>query len=104
MVAGAGGIVEKLIYQAGRRRDVADREGQFTHALQRQRKGFHVGNFASHQKLERVLRASVVTEIDESLIDDLGPRFGGNVAAEIHVKLAGNLKVVRGPGVALRIE
>ena len=61
-------------------------------------------DLARHQKLQRVLRAGIAAEIDEALVDDLGPRLGGDVAAQVDVKLAGDLQVVRCPGIAHRIE
>ena len=40
----------------------------------------------------------VVAEIDQPLVDDLGARLGGDVAAQVDVELAGDLEVVGGPG------
>ena len=59
-----------------------------------------MGDLAGHEELQRVLRAGIVAEIDQALVDDLGPRLGGDVAAQIDVQLAGDLQVVRGPRVA----
>lgn len=104
MVAGAGGIVEELVHEAGRRRDAADAERWLAHALERERERLHVRDLAGHQELQRVLAAGVVAEIDQPLVDDLGPRLRGDVAAQIDVKLAGDLQIVGGPGIALGVE
>ena len=64
----------------------------------------HVRDLARHQELQRVLRAGIVGEVDQPLVDDLGPRFGGDVAAQVHVEFAGDFEVVGRPGIALRVE
>ena len=46
----------------------------------------------------------IVAEIDQPLVDDLRPRFGGDIAAQVDVELAGNLEIIGGPGIALRVE
>ena len=79
---------------------LADREGRLLHALQRGRERLHVRDLARHQELQRVLGAGVVAEVDQALVDDLGPRFGGDVAAQVDVEFAGDLQVVGGPRVA----
>jgi len=63
-----------------------------------------VGDFPCHQELQGVLGAGVITEIDQALIDDLGPSFCGDVAAQIDVEFSGDLEIVRRPGTALRVE
>jgi hypothetical protein len=63
-----------------------------------------VGDFAGHQELKRILGPGIVAEIDETLIDDFGPRLGGDVATQIDIKLTGNFEIVRRLGVALGIE
>jgi hypothetical protein len=60
-----------------------------------------VGDFARHEKLERVFSARIVAEINQPLVDDLGAGFGCYVAAQVDVELARNLQVVGGPGIAL---
>ena len=79
-------------------------ERRLLHALERGRESLHMGDFPRHQELKRILGAGVVAEIDQALVDDLGPRFGGDVAAQVNVELAGDLEVVRGPRVSHRIE
>ena len=64
----------------------------------------HMRDLACHQELQCNLGAGIVTKIYEALVDNLRPGFGRNVAAQIYVKFARNLEVVRGPGVALRVE
>ena len=59
-----------------------------------------MGDFARHEELQRILCAGVAAEVDQSLIDDFGPRLCGNIAAQVDVELAGNLQVVGGPGIA----
>ena len=61
-------------------------------------------DFARHQELQRILRAGVVGEVDQPLIDDLRARFGGDVAAQVDIELAGDLQVVGRPGVSHRVE
>jgi hypothetical protein len=56
-----------------------------------------VRNFSGHQELPGVFASGVATEIDQSLIDDLGPSFGCDVAAQIDVELAGYLQIVGRP-------
>ena len=63
-----------------------------------------MGDFSGHQELKRVLRAGIIAEVDEPLVDDLGSGFGRDIAAQIDVEFAGDLEIVSGPGVALRIE
>jgi hypothetical protein len=63
-----------------------------------------VRDFTGHQKLERVLRSGIVGEIDQSLVHNLRPRFRGDIAAKVDVELAGNLQIVCGSRVALRIK
>ncbi len=82
----------------------ADAEGRLAHALQGRGERPHVGDLAGHQELQGVLRARVAAEVDQPLIDDLGAGFGGDVAAQIDVKLTGDLQVVRCPRVAHRVE
>lgn len=60
--------------------------------------------FPGHQELQGVLRAVVVTEIDQPLVDDLGPRLGRNVAAQVDVELACYLQIIGRPSVALRVD
>src|SRR4029077_15814876 len=64
MLASAGGIVEKLVDQSRRRCDAADAEGRLAQAFERERKRLHMGDFSSHQKLQGVLGARVVAEVD----------------------------------------
>ena len=63
-----------------------------------------MGDFPGHEKLQGVLCAGVIAKIDQSLIDDLCPGFGRDVAAQVDVELAGDLEIVRRPGIALRVE
>ncbi len=79
-------------------------KARLVHAFQCSRKRLHVGDFAGHQELKRLLGPGIVAEIDETLIDDLGPRLGGDVAAQIDIKFTGDLEIIRRPGVALGIE
>ncbi|MGY3469810.1 hypothetical protein ACVW0I_006681 [Bradyrhizobium sp. LM6.11] len=104
MVACAGGIVEELVDEAGRRGEAADAERRLAHAFERQRERLHVRDLAGHQELQRVLAAGVIAEIDQPLVDDLGPRLRGDVAAQIDVELAGDLQIVGGPGISLGVE
>ena len=80
--------------------NAADAERRLAHAFQRACERPHMGDFARHQELQRVLGAGVVAEIDQALIDDLGARFGGDIAAQVDVEFAGDLQIVRGPGIA----
>ena len=63
-----------------------------------------MGDFPSYQKLQCVLGAGVITEVDQPLVNDFGPSFGGNVATEIDIKFAGDLEINRRPGIALGVE
>ena len=46
----------------------------------------------------------IVAEVDQALIDDLRPGLGGNIASEIDVEFTGDLEVIGGPGITLRVE
>ena len=61
-------------------------------------------DLAGHQELQRIFGACVITETDEALIHDLGAGLGGDVAAKIDIEFTGDLEVVGGPGIALRIK
>jgi len=63
-----------------------------------------VRDFPRHQELERVLSSGIVTEIDQALVHDLRARLGRDVTTQIHVDLAGDLEIIGGPGITLRIE
>ena len=52
---------------------------------------------------KRVLGAGVPAEVDQTLVDDLCAGLGGDIAAKVDVEFAGDLEVVRGPGVAHRV-
>jgi hypothetical protein len=41
-----------------------------------------------------------IAEIDQPFINDLSTGFGGDVAAQVDVKLACDLEVIGGPGIA----
>jgi hypothetical protein len=60
-----------------------------------------VRNLAGHEELQRVLGAGIVGKLQQALVDDLRARFGGNVAAQVDVKFAGNLQVIRRPRIPL---
>src|SRR4051794_27434663 len=49
-VSDAGGIVEVLIHQSGRRRNAAYREGRLAEAFERRSESLHVGNFPRHEE------------------------------------------------------
>jgi hypothetical protein len=70
---GASGVVEELIYEAGRGSDPPDAEGRFAHAIEGKCEGLHMGDFADHKELQDVLRAGVLSEVDQTFVDDLGP-------------------------------
>ena len=97
-------VVEELIDETRSRRNAADVNG-----------GFPMLSSAAANAfiwvISRVIRncsASLVpgssAEIDQALIDDLGPGFRRDVAAQVDVEFAGDLQIVGGPGVALRVE
>ena len=103
VLAIAGRVVEELIDEPRRRRDLPDREAWLAHAFERRGERLHVGDLTRHQELQRVLGAGVGGEVDQALVDDLGARLGGDVAAQIDVELAGDLQVVRRPRVPHRV-
>jgi hypothetical protein len=104
MIAGASGIVEKLVYETGCGRDATDTERGLAHAFERKQECLHMGDFPCHQELQGVLGASIVAEIDEPLIDDFGAGFGRDIAPQINIEFAGYFKIIGRPGVSLRIE
>lgn len=77
-----------MIDQVASGRDFSDGERLLAHALERQRESLHVRDLASHQQLQCVLCAGVVAEIDQTLVNNLGARFGSDVAAQVHIQLA----------------
>ena len=104
MVALSGRIVEELIDQTGGGSNFPDGEARLAHALQRRGERLHVGDFARHQELQRILGADIVAEIDQSLVDDLRAGLGRDVAAQIDVELPGDLEIIRRPRISLRVE
>ena len=99
-----GGVVEVLVDQHRCRRNLADREARLPQAFERGGEGLHVRDLTGHQELQRVLGPGIVAEVDEALVDDLGARFGGDVASKIDVEFARDLEVVRRPGIAHRVD
>ena len=84
--------------------DLANREAVPIHAVERRSECLHVRDLARHQELQGVLRTDIVAEIDEAFVDDLGAGLSGDVAAQIHVELAGYLEVIGCPRIAHGIE
>src|SRR5579883_3651943 len=100
----AGGVVEVLVDILPGGRNLSNREGVLAEAFQRLAEHLHVRDFTRHQELKSFFCASIVAVIDESLVDDLGPRFRGDVAPEIDIQFAGDFQVVSCPWVALTVE
>jgi hypothetical protein len=96
-IARPGGGVEELIGQARRRRNQSDIERIFPEAIERLQEGLHVRDLARHEELECLLRPVVVGEVDEPLVDDLGPRLRRDVAPQIDVDFAGHFQIVGRP-------
>ena len=57
-----------------------------------------MSDLARHQKPEGLLHAGIVGEIDEALVDDLGPRLGRDVGAQVGGGLADAVDVGGCPG------
>ena len=57
-------------------------------------------DLARHQELQRFFAAGIVSEVDQPLIDDLGAGFGSDVAMQIDGQVAGDLQVIRCPGIS----
>ena len=93
-----------MIHKLRGGRDLADAERRFAHALERESKCAHVGDFASHEELQGILGAGVAAEIDQSFVDNLGARFRGDIAAKIDIQLAGDFEIIRRPCIAHGIE
>lgn len=53
-------------------------------------------HFTRHQKAQRLLDAGIVSGIDQSLVDDLGPRLGGDVRTQIRGGVSDGIDI---PGV-----
>ena len=85
-------VIEKLIDQTWRWRDLSDREPRLSQAFQGGRERFHMSDLARHQELQRIFRSCIVGEIDEPLVNDLRSRLGCDVAAKINIKLARDLR------------
>ena len=99
VLAFTSGAIKELIYQARSGLNDADGKLRLLHALQCRCKCAHVGDLAGHQELKRFFRSLVLSEADEAFINDFGPCFCCNVAAQIDSEVAGDFEVVRCPGV-----
>jgi hypothetical protein len=49
-------------------------------------------NLASYQELQSTGASDILREVDEPLINDFGPGFGGDVAAKVDIEFADNLR------------
>jgi hypothetical protein len=54
-----------------------------------------VRDLARHQEAERVLDAGIVGDIDQTLVDNFCPAFGGDIGAQIACRLASAVDVGR---------
>jgi hypothetical protein len=79
-------------------------ETRLFETIERSSKRLHMRDLAAHQELQGVFGAGVVAELDKALIDDFSPRFHRNIAAQVDVQFACDLKIVGGPGIAHRVE
>ncbi len=61
-------------------------------------------DFSRHQKSERFLYAGIIGQVDQSLVDDLGPRFRRDVRAKICSWFSDRIDVRRGPGYAAGVD
>src|SRR5580698_2039908 len=62
-----------------------------------------MGDLARHQKLKGINSARIVGVVNETLVDDFCAGFCSYVAAQVDVELAGDLQVIGGPRIALRV-
>src|SRR4051812_47426390 len=99
-VALAGGVVEVFVNEAGSGRNLTDGEGVLSQALEREGESLHVSDLTGHEELQSIDGAGIITKVDEPLINNFGPGFGGYVAAKIDIQLAGDLEIVSGPRIA----
>jgi len=53
-----------------------------------------MGDLAGHQETKRPLEIGIVGDVDETLVDDLGARFGGDVGAEIAGRIADRIDLL----------
>ncbi len=104
MISLARGVIEELVNHLGCWSNLSDAQRRLAHTLQCESECSHMGDFPRHEELQRVLGARIAAEVDETLIDDLRPRLGSYVATQIHIKFAGDLEVIGGPGISHRIE
>ena len=56
-----------------------------------------VRDFASHQERQRVLDTWIVSELLQVLVNDLGPRLRGQVAAKVNSRVAVGVDERAGP-------
>ena len=96
-------IVEELVYQTGRRRNLADRESRFLHAFEAAAKAFMCVISRVIRNCKCILGSGIVAEIDQPLVYNLRPSLRCDVASQIDVKLAGDLEVVGGPGLPIEV-
>jgi hypothetical protein len=96
-------IVEVLIDDGLRWGDLADRKARLE-AFERCRERFHMRDLPRHEEPQRVLGADIVTESDETLIDNLGAGLRRDIASEINVEFACDFEVIGGPRVAHGVE
>src|SRR6202453_5253985 len=83
MIALAGRVIEELVDQLGRRSNLADAQRRLSNTFQGETECSHMGDLPRHQKLQCILGAGIAAEIDQTLINDLGARLGGDVTAQI---------------------
>src|ERR1700722_15570560 len=96
--------VKELIHKLRRGLDDSDSELRLVHTIECCAEGAHGCDFSRHQELQCLLRALILREADKPLVDDLRPRLGGDITAQIYCHIPGYLQVVRGPGVSHRVK
>src|SRR5689334_7169208 len=63
-----------------------------------------MGDLSRHQELKSLFRSFVISESDETFVDDLGAGLGCDVAVKIDCQVTRNLQIVGCPCISHRIE
>ncbi|MNS07037.1 hypothetical protein D3C72_384720 [compost metagenome] len=66
--------------------------------VERLLEGLLVGHLTRHEEGQGVLDSGIVGDVDQPLIDDLGPRFGGDIGTQIAGRIADGVDIGRCPG------
>src|SRR5947209_15680738 len=96
--------IEKLIDESRRGFNNSYGKLRLLHAIEGRREGAHVGDFTGHQELQGLPRTLVLSEADETLVNDLRASLSGNVTSQINSQIPSDFQIICRPGISHRIE